>query len=585
MRIDSPIPQTGGAVSAGQLGGAAPEQAQQTPALAVGDEVNVRVVEVRDGTATLRLENGMELQARLEDGVNLPTGANVRLLVTGRNDGTLTMSLALPGQAQAAPTQTADPATQTLLRQLSSLGIKPDAAMLETMKQAMAQFPQLTAGQAALVAVHKLPLEPSTMTALQAALGGEADTASLLEGLKALAEGAQTTQGVQVVQQGEAQAQPAVQPQSTTQTTTPLPATLPEQAAQVAETSVLPQTQPSESTQPATVIIQAPELSEDAQADTIRPPVTDNTAPPKAAQGTENTASQQTQAAESATTQQSAQSINTAAKTARPPEFTEWLSRALSTGGGAKAPTASQLAGSPMLEGLSSRSLAVMAESLGRIADSMPELEDERALFESISRFAEELFLDVEREPDAGGKLKAAREELYVKLSYFKDAVASSSAASKGVVLEQTQKLMEHTKLLTELDRFVYMQVPVTIGEQRQNAELYIYKNNKKNGSRRIDPEDVKILLALDLQHMGHLEAFIEVKLRSVSLRLEVESDEVAEVFRGSTATLNELLDEIGYKFANSTCVTKKSETTIESALLALVSFEQLVSKGIDCRA
>jgi hypothetical protein len=226
-----------------------------------------------------------------------------------------------------------------------------------------------------------------------------------------------------------------------------------------------------------------------------------------------------------------------------------------------------------------------MAESLRSITASMPELADEQDLFESISRFARELFLDTGADPDkTAAALKSVREELYVKLAYFKDAVESSSAAGKGMVLKETEKLMEHVKLLNSLDQFAYVQIPIKEHGGRGNAELYIYKNNK-GGSRRIDPENAKILLALDLEHMGHIESFIEIRGREVNLRCEVATQEMISTFRQNTTKLHKMLDAIGYKFTNFSAGIKQSVTSVENSLLALLDYERQKSVGVELRA
>ncbi|NLB29136.1 MAG: hypothetical protein GX823_02760, partial [Clostridiales bacterium] len=71
--------------------------------------------------------------------------------------------------------------------------------------------------------------------------------------------------------------------------------------------------------------------------------------------------------------------------------------------------------------------------------------------------------------------------------------------------------------------------------------------------------------------HMGRLETLVEIPGRDVSLQFEAASDDVINVLRRNTATIHRFLADIGYKFANSTFATKKSATTVETALLSLL--------------
>lgn len=502
-----------------------------TLSLSEGDVLNVRVVSARDDTVSLKTPDGTVFRARLEGGITLPPGTEATLVVTRQAGDTVMMSFAEPGAiGTLMPQAQENPAVEAVLNQLAQMGAKPEAAAGNVTRELLAALPGLTINEAAFMVAHKLQPEPAVLDAVRAMLSGRADTASMLEALGNLAS-----------QAGENTAQAA--------------------PASVAEN---PQ---------ADALSVLKEALAQAKAPATELPA--NAAQPQAKgaelQGTaaENTAALRGTAAEGTT---------------KPPEFTQWLSRALGVGESMPELSSHALAKSPALESLPMRSLAGIAESLGNIAKSMPELGSETELFKSIAKFAGETLLNPRGSAEeAAAALKAVREELYVKLAYFKDAVAMSGAASKSVVLEHTQKLMDHVRLLSGLDQFVCLQLPVQLGEERRNAELYVYKK-EKGGSKRVDPEDVKILLALDLTNMGHLEAFIEVKGRDVSLRFEVEDDVIASTIRQNTTKLHELLDESGYKFTNSSVLTKKSETNIETALLSLLNYEKSIGVGLDFR-
>lgn len=477
-------------------------------ALSEGDVVAVRVISSEDGNASLRTADGKVINARLEDGVSLPVGAEVKLVVTQSGSEVLTMALAEPGGA-AVQMPSANPLVDAAIDRLVAMGATPDAETLTAMLDILSANPDMPLDEAAFLAAHKLPAEPSVLDAVRAALSGEVDTSSMLETLSRLAGDAGTAQGSGL--------------------------------AETAADANAAQALPGEGEADAAVAKQQPPAGHASGAESAE----------------------------------------------RPPVFGRWLEQALSMGGknlldNLSGLTGGDLSQSPLFEGLSARSLAGAAENLSRIAQSMPELGSEAELFESIAKLADELLLNPKNTTeDAAAKLKSAREDLYVKLAYFRDAVSMTSAQSKDVILDQTQKLMDHVRLLNGLDQFVCMQLPIQIGDERKNAELYMYKKNR-GGTKRIDPEDAKILLSLDLEHMGHLDAFIEIKGREVSLRFEVDDEGVIPVIQQSTTQLHNILDEIGFKFANSSVLPRKKEVTIESALSALLDFEQSKSSGFD---
>lgn len=529
----------------------------KTLTLSQGDVVEARVIAVRDGMASLKTSDGTVFRARLDDGVALTPGSDARLLVVEQSNGAVVMSLAgadviaaaSTAQAQAQP----DAVSEGILNQLALMGLSADAGTVDAARQILAALPDIPINEAAFLAASKLDPSPDVVNALHSLFSGEADAASMLDALGRLAAnaGSDAMSASAAAQDTQAQGLPGVLTDGAPSAVLPADSLLAGPLVQGAPAEVLI-TQPDRQTrdisrQPA-----------DAKSADIQAP---GTQPPPAGQ---------------------AQAL----ETAKPLDFGQWLARTFDADLDAPLLTGELLSQSPAFEGLSARSLTAIADSLSRISRSVPELDSEAELFKGIAQFTGELFLNPDNTaPEAAEKLRQMREELYVKLSYFRDAVAASGAQSKSQILEQTQRLMDHTRLLSGIEQFVCIQLPIQLGDDRRNAELYIFKK-EKGGSKRIDPEDVKILLSLDLMHMGHLEAFIEVKGREVSLRFEVDSDGVASVFRDKTAKLHELLDGSGYKFTNSSVITKKqeAETTVETAQLSLLAYLQSIGGGLDFR-
>ena len=168
---------------------------------------------------------------------------------------------------------------------------------------------------------------------------------------------------------------------------------------------------------------------------------------------------------------------------------------------------------------------------------------------------------------DAGARLKSAKEELFARLMFLEEAISRAEPSAKNQMLDQTRKLMDHIRLLNNIDQFVYMQLPVHLGEERKTAELYLFK--KKNG-KKLDPEDVNILLALDLENMGRWEGLLNIRKRDVSIRMEVAGPKEKEYFSENTVLLHELLAGAGFKLVNTDIAYTVVETTPLTALSAL---------------
>jgi hypothetical protein len=112
------------------------------------------------------------------------------------------------------------------------------------------------------------------------------------------------------------------------------------------------------------------------------------------------------------------------------------------------------------------------------------------------------------------------------------------------------------------------MQLPVKLASENKTAELYVYR--RKGGGKRVDPENVNILLAVELENMGRMETFINIKKKDVSVRLEVPGEAQKEHISGSTVLLHELLSEAGFKLVGTNITHSAEETTPPTALSAL---------------
>lgn len=90
-----------------------------------------------------------------------------------------------------------------------------------------------------------------------------------------------------------------------------------------------------------------------------------------------------------------------------------------------------------------------------------------------------------------------------------------------------------------------YMQVPLLINNDTATAKLYVFKEGKR--SREIDPENATILVALDLNSLGHLESMIGVKGKIVNVTFRVESKGIGLFIEKQGHMLKKSLEEKGY--------------------------------------
>ena len=231
---------------------------------------------------------------------------------------------------------------------------------------------------------------------------------------------------------------------------------------------------------------------------------------------------------------------------------------------------ANLLSGIPEFSGTPPTALQRFSEMLMRVAGDNPQAITNT---DDLTTQIEKLFTKIGRnDTDAGARLKEARQELYTRLALIEEAISRAAQPARAEILVQTQKLMNHVRLLNSIDQFVYMQMPVQLNEERKTADLYVFK---RKGGKRPDQDNINILLAIDLEFMGHWEALVNIKNnKEVSIQMEVPGEAEKDHFNSNTVLLHNMLDEAGFKLVSTNIKFAEEET---SPLTALSTFDRFM--------
>jgi len=221
----------------------------------------------------------------------------------------------------------------------------------------------------------------------------------------------------------------------------------------------------------------------------------------------------------------------------------------------------------PEFAGTPQSALHRFSEMLLRVAGENPETANST---ETLMAQLDKLFTKISKgDTDAGERLRDARQELYARLALIEETVSNASQPARAEMLVQTQKLMDHVRLLNSIEQFTCMQLPVQLSEEKKTADLYVFK---RKGGKRADPDNVNILMAIDLEFMGHWEALINIKNKDVSIQMEVPGESEKEHFNANTVLLHNMLNEAGFKLVSTNIKFSKEETT---PLTALSTFDR----------
>ena len=119
-------------------------------------------------------------------------------------------------------------------------------------------------------------------------------------------------------------------------------------------------------------------------------------------------------------------------------------------------------------------------------------------------------------------------------------------------------RYLEHLQIVNlpardDPNAHLLLQFPLLFGQERTTAELRIFYSARE-GRRRIDPENVRVALRLDLAHLGGVEVDLRVVAQVVDCRIEVDGAAQQALFNGEQEALRAGLEGAGYRVRKVAC-------------------------------
>ena len=93
-----------------------------------------------------------------------------------------------------------------------------------------------------------------------------------------------------------------------------------------------------------------------------------------------------------------------------------------------------------------------------------------------------------------------------------------------------------------------FTQLPIIINGDTSTAKLYVFKEGKR--SKQINPEDATVVIALDLNSLGHLESMIRVKGKAVNVTFRVGNKSIGNIIEKHELLLKRAMEEKGYSLS-----------------------------------
>lgn len=506
-------------------------QMQQMPALSfrAGEILRGRVMLTSDNRLQIRLDSGALLNALPAGDAVLLQGATVTLRVTGQTDGNIVMQLLTQepggqaGQASAAearlPGLNATPLGRAVLQSMQRMNIPLGEETAQRAMEILGRFPELAPERAVFMAANRMAATKAQVDALNRLIDQRATTGGeLLKLADMLSSRAMDRENIALMEDGGRALGEAPQAAAGRLDDTPAQAGPPAQTA-------APEAQPKFPAggdgmlrlQSLALIALGADAAERYSGVVAS----------LAARGA----------------LESAVSLALDGPFLSAKQFSEELNRFT--------------AALPQDEASPARAfLAKLTAGIARYVErngaeaALPQQASPEGGLQRVVRDIMQLFvrLDAPREDGPGAGLMRSAAEQSPALSHIASDVGRSGTAGPDVA-RQLDGLANHVRLLGDISQYVCQQLPVSVNGRNSTVELYVLNRGKRG--KKINPENANMLIALDTEHMGRVEALVNIAKKNLRVRFGVESPELVGLVGAQSAALGKALQEIGYRLSD----------------------------------
>lgn len=179
-------------------------------------------------------------------------------------------------------------------------------------------------------------------------------------------------------------------------------------------------------------------------------------------------------------------------------------------------------------------------------------------------------------------------EEVYQKMSHQFEAL---SHFSEDVLGKDVFKQMSHTAsdmsdnlnfMKTLNETFQYVQLPLKLQSQNTHGDLYVMTRKE---SLKKNPNSLKVLLHLDMDHLGTLDIQISRENTAVSVRFFVSNQETLHLLDRNIELLNDAINEQGYAFTSELSMKEKEVDIVKDFMAAEAPVGDMKRYNFDLRA
>ncbi len=165
--------------------------------------------------------------------------------------------------------------------------------------------------------------------------------------------------------------------------------------------------------------------------------------------------------------------------------------------------------------------------------------------------------------------------------SFFKTTLGNTDIGSS--LSRQASDMRQNMDFMQTLNQmFSYVQIPLKLKEQTVHSELYVYT---KKQSMREHPENISVLLHLDMEKLGPLDIFVALKENDVNAKFYLPDKFAKSLFKDNIAELNEALQQKGYSISTEFLMQERNVDIVEDFIDMDLPNNELKRYTFDIRA
>ena len=187
---------------------------------------------------------------------------------------------------------------------------------------------------------------------------------------------------------------------------------------------------------------------------------------------------------------------------------------------------------------------------LQRIA-ALPPPERQEARQKLAAELQKNLFLNLTPAAAEGQRKELAPffRDLQATLEHLQRTAASLPVPAKPELAASLRQARDNVEFSGQIQQYrEYMQIPFLVHGQPNQGELYVFKNRKGQSGVR---GEATVLIAVDLSALGHLEALVNKREKSLSIQIRGDSDGAVKLLSQQATALRDALTQAGYVVTN----------------------------------